>query len=260
MQKTPDFDRASMNYYITPIKKKKIEFHSDLNYKQTEIPEETINSNFDNNTNISNQILNNHNLNLYSAFNTNTNNNNPNNTNNNSTNNSNNNNLNNNNLNNNSNNENLISNFHENKNFELTRKSENELISSAYKRYFSSPFSNFLFHSPVSFQNYLNCYSRENINVLHLLKKKQYGNFDSKQKDVQRNICFGTLNSEYQNAINNEVYVKESENAKHKTPFKVNTNLIADNKFVSPKSNDKSNFFYIYLIFNYRFVFSYLLF
>jgi hypothetical protein len=66
------------------------------------------------------------------------------------------------------------------------KKIENEQIypktNSNYKRYFQSPYSNFLFHSPVSFLNYLNNFSRSsNINVLDL-KNKQNMNINLNKK------------------------------------------------------------------------------
>jgi len=225
IQKTPDFNSSSMNYYITPVKKKKMDFNSELNYKSMENQEE---NNLNNSTN--------QNLNFYSINNFNNPDNNINenininndiitNTNNNNT----------------YFNSNQNLNFSETKNLEMLKRSENELMSSAFKRYFSSPYSNFLKQSPASFQSYMNCYSRENINVLHLLKKKHYGNPETKQTEDSQNIGLNALNNEFECNLVNEVYEKESECGKYKTPFKINANLKGDNKFISPKSNDKSN-------------------
>jgi len=236
MHTTPDMDRAdTMNHYITPIKKKKIEFHPELNYKQIENNQEEIRISSSTNKN---KNSNNPNSNFYSI----------NSSNNissiNSYNNSNNNNADYSN----NNNSSQISNFLENKSFEFPRSSDNEQISSASKRYYSSPFSNFLAHSPVSFQNYLNSYSCESINVLLLKKKQQHGKIDAKQNNLpvsQNPSLTAALNVEYQSGIgiNSFINEKECEYAKHRTPIKLNVNLNAENKFISPKSNDKSIFF-----------------
>jgi len=52
-QKTPDFDKANTNFYVTPIKKKKIDFNYE-NYKNLEKYEDNNQNNLIN----VNQILN----------------------------------------------------------------------------------------------------------------------------------------------------------------------------------------------------------
>lgn len=117
------------------------------------------------------------------------------------------------------------------KSFENNRKTENEINNNpSCIKYFYSPFSNFLFHSPVSFQGYLNSYSRDNINVLNLLDKKRTGIAE---------VIRDKPGKEPEKLINNEEFEKE----KIKTPFKIHSNIsLIENKFNSPKPNEIANY------------------
>ena len=77
--------------------------------------------------------------------------------------------------------------------FEKTPKDEIDQVS-FNKKYFNSPCSNFLFHSPKSFLNYLNSYSRDNINVLNLLKNKKNSTSENKENENHKNYLVKTPN------------------------------------------------------------------
>lgn len=275
IHKTPDFDRASINYYITPIKKKKMDFNSEINFKPIDNQKNNIqlsNSNL-NNSNSTTQILNFYSAdtiiettetNINNTYDPNSNNLNSDSLGNNNVYNNNNfSNFNNFNYNNSNTNQNLNS---ESKNFEILKRNETELMCSAFKKYFSSPYSNPLKQSPASFQNYMNSYSHEKIDVLKLLNKKHYGNHESKgnENNPCNNIGLDCLNNQFDSSLANDEYEKENENgANNKTPFRINSNLIAQNKFISPRSNDKSNYhdyYYSFLFFIYLRIFSFFLF
>lgn len=108
------------------------------------------------------------------------------------------------------------------------KKSDYDISNYATKRFLDSPFPNFLYHSPASFRNYVNSYSRENINVLHLIKKKAKENENENTKN---------LLNEFERELIEKDFEKEEGEEKEKleTPLK-----IGKNKFLYPKSTEKS--------------------
>lgn len=205
---SPDFDRASTNFYITPIKKKKIKYtNEDLNYYDNRVQENCTN-NFQNSNNnkTSNEFLN------EECNNTN----------------------------------------HKSDNSNSPKKADDKKsLSSSYKKLFKSPFSNFLFHSPVSFENYLNCFSRKKINVLNLIKKNKCALSAQKEHDLDLNEL-----NEHLSAVNKEDVVniergigfdfnahKESGRGILRTPVKnKKRKILKHNGYSDLNSSDKSIF------------------
>lgn len=156
---------------------------------------------------------------------------------------------------------NLNSNFINNQNEIYNRSNNSNLgnkteeknfITSTYEKCFKSPFSNFLFHSPASFENYLECFSRKKINVLNLINKNKCGLNEQKEINLQYNNAINPNNEIDKNFYFN-AYAEDSTidyNQKQveilRTPInnarskkrKINSDLIY--------SSDKSNFsFYL---------------
>ncbi len=83
---------------------------------------------------------------------------------------------------------------------------DKNFITSTYKKCLKSPLSNFLLHSPVSFENYLECFSRKNINVLNLIKKNKCGLNMLKEINLEEeNIDLNFTENLNKNNTNNEI-------------------------------------------------------
>jgi hypothetical protein len=128
---------------------------------------------------------------------------------------------------------------------------------SNYKKYFQSPYSNFLFHSPVSFLNYLNNFSRnDQINVLDFKNKQKINvNLNKKIESMQMkesslNIIdqlntvrekFTSQEKEKSNEINikhSKKLSKEKSNNNEKLKVKLNNN---NNIYVNNDNNNYNN-------------------
>lgn len=171
---TPELDKTAVNFYITPIKKKRINFTNE-NYTNNENLAAEIYSNINQNPNLNSNYKYDQNE-FYNKSNKNSNSSNK------------------------------------------TTENKKNFISSTYKKCFKSPFSNFLLHSPASFENYFNCFSRKKINVLNLIdknkcelnKQKEKSSLNIMNNDLNFKNNFNLENSTNNNELDCNAYLLNS--------------------------------------------------